>query len=226
MHISILTLFPDMFTGPLSTSIVKRAQEKNFVDISYINIRDFSTDTYKSVDGHPYGGGTGMVMRVDVIARALKSINASKGQRVNEKIILLDAGGKTYTQKKAKELSGIDHLILICGHYEGVDERVRTLVDEEISIGDYVLTGGEIPAMVITDSVVRLVSGVLKPDATIHESFTQSELEYPQYTEPKDFNGLKVPDVLLSGNHAKINAWRKEEALKRTKNLRPDLLKD
>ncbi len=213
-----------MFAGPLTTSIVKRAIEKNLVDISYINIRDFSLDKYKSVDGHPYGGGTGMVMRVDVIERALQHAKL-KVKSEKCKVILLDAGGETYKQSKAKELSSIDHLILICGHYEGVDERVRTLIDEEISIGDYVLTGGEIPAMVITDSVVRLVAGVLKPDATIHESFTEPTLEYPQYTEPQDFNGLKVPDVLISGNHAKIDAWKKEQSEQRTKKIRPDLLK-
>lgn len=227
MRISILTLFPDMFTGPLNTSIVKRAIEKNLVEISYINIRDFSLDAYKSVDGHPYGGGTGMVMRVDVIERALAHAKSQNPRTDDQtKIVLLDAGGTPYTQQKARDLSTIDHLILICGHYEGVDERVRTLVHEEISIGDYVLTGGEIPAMVITDSVVRLVTGVLKPEATIHESFTDPTLEYPQYTEPQDFNGLKVPDILISGNHAKIDAWRKEESRKRTKNIRPDLIKD
>ncbi len=217
MHISILTLFPDMFSGPFGQSIIKRAADKKLITIEYVNIRDFATDKYKTVDGHPYGGGIGMILRVDVVDRALKSIE--KGHT-----ILLDAGGTPYTQKKAKELANVDHLILICGHYEGVDERVRSLIDEELSIGDYVLTGGEIPAMVVVDSVARLISGVLaKPEATIHESFTQASLEYPQYTEPRIYNALAVPPVLLSGNHKKIDEWRKRESLKRTKTQRPDL---
>jgi len=218
MHISILTLFPDMFRGPFDTSIIKRAADKKLITIHYINIRDFAADTYKTVDGHPYGGGVGMILRVDVVDRALKSL--AKGHT-----ILLDAGGTPYTQKKAGELSALDHLILICGHYEGVDHRVRSLVDEEISIGDYVLTGGEIPAMVLTDSVVRLIPGVLgKPEATVHESFSTPVLEYPQYTEPQIYNGLNVPPILLSGNHKKIDDWRKSESLKRTASRRPDLI--
>ncbi|MCX6792341.1 MAG: tRNA (guanosine(37)-N1)-methyltransferase TrmD [Candidatus Gottesmanbacteria bacterium] len=218
MHISILTLFPEMFFGPFDQSIIKRATDKKLITIDYINIRDFAADNYKTVDGHPYGGGVGMILRVDVVDRALQSIQ--KGHT-----ILLDAGGRPYTQKKAKELSALDHLILICGHYEGVDHRIRSLVDEEISIGDYVLTGGEIPAMVLTDSIVRLIPGVLtKPEATVHESFAEEPLlEYPQYTEPQIYNGLAVPPVLLSGNHKKIDDWRKSESLKRTKNRRPDL---
>jgi len=217
MKISVVTLFPEMFHGPFDHSIVKRAIDKKLVSIDYINIRNFATDKYKSVDGHPYGGGVGMILRVDVVDRALKSVK--KGH-----VILLDAGGTPYTQKKAKELSSIDHLILICGHYEGVDERIRQLADEEISIGDYVLTGGEIPAMVLVDSVVRLIPGVLaKPEAIVHESFTAPLLEYPQYTEPQIYKGLKIPPVLLSGNHKKIDAWRKDEALKRTRSRRPDL---
>lgn len=224
MKISILTLFPDMFAGPFTQSIIKRAIQNNFVSVRYINIRDFASDKYKSVDGHPYGGGVGMVLRADVVDRALKSIrNHESG--IMEKTILLDAGGTTYTQKKARELSKIDHLILVCGHYEGVDERIRSLVDEEISIGDYVLTGGEIPAMVIADSVVRLIPGVLsKKDATVSESFTGPLLEYPQYTEPREFNGMNVPDVLLSGNHAAIKDWQQKEAASRTRRKRKDLL--
>ncbi|MCX6793783.1 MAG: tRNA (guanosine(37)-N1)-methyltransferase TrmD, partial [Candidatus Gottesmanbacteria bacterium] len=211
------TLFPDMFSGPFDQSIIKRAVNKKLITISYINIRDFSTDKYKTVDGHPYGGGVGMLLRVDVVDRALKSIK--KGHT-----ILLDAGGTPYKQSKSKELSALDHLILICGHYEGVDERIRSLVDEEISIGDYVLTGGEIPAMVLTDSIVRLIPGVLgKPEATVHESFTGAQLEYPQYTEPQTYKGLKIPPVLLSGNHKLIDNWRKDEATKRTKTRRGDL---
>jgi tRNA (guanine37-N1)-methyltransferase len=217
MHISILTLFPDMFRGPFDQSIIKRAVDKKLLTIDYINIRDFATDNYKTVDGHPYGGGVGMILRVDVVDRALQSIK--KGHR-----ILLDAGGTPYTQKKAKEFSKIDHLILICGHYEGVDHRIRTLIDEEISIGDYILTGGEIPAMALTDSVARLIPGVLtKPEATVHESFSEPLLEYPQYTEPHTYNGRAVPPVLLSGNHERIDDWRRSEAIKRTKTRRPDL---
>ena len=218
MKLSILTLFPDMFAGPFDQSIIKRAIDNKLLEISYINIRDFANDAYKSVDGHPYGGGVGMILRVDVVDRALQSL--PKGHT-----ILLDAGGEKYTQKKVRELSKIDHLILICGHYEGVDHRIRSLVDEEISIGDYVLTGGEIPAMVIIDSVARLIPGVLsKPEATIHESFTEPLLEYPQFTEPQTYKNMSVPPVLISGNHKKIADWRKTEALKRTKAIRPDLL--
>ena len=241
MHISILTLFPDMFDGPFDQSIIKRAVDKKLLTISYIKIRDFATDKYKTVDGHPYGGGVGMLLRVDVVDRALHSVLSSsgltrgtafsgkadsrlRGNDTKTRIILLDAGGTPYTQRKAKELSSIDHLILICGHYEGVDERIRSLVDEEISIGDYVLTGGEIPAMVVVDSVARLIPGVLtKPEATVHESFTEALLEYPQYTEPQTYKGQGVPPVLLSGNHKMIDVWRSDEAIKRTKSRRADL---
>jgi tRNA (guanine37-N1)-methyltransferase len=211
MKISILTLFPDMFAGPFEKSIVKRAVDRNLVSINLINIRDFATDKYKSVDGHPYGGGTGMILRVDVVDRALKSIK--KGYT-----LLLDAGGTPYKQKKARDLAKFDHLILICGHYEGVDARVRTIVDEELSIGDYVLTGGEIPSMVVVDSIVRLLPGVLaKKDATIHESFTDKLIEYPQYTEPRVYNGIPVPPELLTGNHGNVAAWKQKEATARTR---------
>ncbi len=217
MKVSILTLFPDMFRGPFDQSIVHRAVEKRLVTIEYVDIRTFASDKYKTVDDHPYGGGVGMILRVDVVDRALQMV---KGKNVKEKshTILLDAGGTPYTQKKARELSNVDHLILVCGHYEGVDARVRTLVDEEISIGDYVLTGGEIPAMVVVDSVVRLVPGVLaKPEATVNESFNESLLEYPQYTQPREYNGVAVPEELLSGNHAAIAAFRKKAAIVRTR---------
>lgn len=217
MQISILTLFPEMFAGPFDHSIIKHAQEKGLVSITLTNIRDFATDAYKSVDDHPYGGGIGMVMRVDVIDRALTS-QKEKGERKKEKVILLDPRGKLFDQAKARELSKLDHLILICGHYEGLDERVKSLVDESISIGDYVLTGGELPAMVVTDTIVRLLPGVLKEKATSsesfsfgiqHSSFNISFLEYPQYTRPPEYNGMKVPAVLLSGDHKKIAAWKK-----------------
>lgn len=224
MKISILTLFPDMFAGPFSSSIIKRAQEKNTVTLEYINIRDYSRDTYKSVDDHPYGGGTGMILRVDVVDRALQAVSRQTSD-VRQRKILLDPQGTPYTQKIAKSLCTYDHLMLICGHYEGIDERVRSLVDEEISIGDYVVTGGEIPSMIIVDSVVRLLPGVLsKSDATIHESFENSLLEYPQYTRPDVYKGIKVPPILKSGDHAKINIWKKEMAQKRTREKRPDLV--
>lgn len=225
MKISILTLFPDMFRGPFDESIVHRALQTEAVSIELVNIRDFSPDTYRSVDDHPYGGGQGMVMRVDVIDRAIQN---AKCQMLNAKCktVLLDPQGRVYSQSKAQEFSRIDHLILVCGHYEGVDERVRKLVDEEISIGDYVLTGGEIPAMVIVDSVTRLIPGVLKKDrATRDESFGGGApiLEYPQYTRPAVYKKRRVPAVLLSGNHRNIANWRLKQSLRRTKQRRPDL---
>jgi len=226
MNVSILTLFPGMFSGPLDHSIVKRAREKGHLTIRLVNIREFTSDAYKSVDDHPYGGGVGMIMRVDVIDRALERVKAN-GKRGKEKVrvILLDPQGEPYTQAKAQAFSQLDHLILICGHYEGVDERVRRLVDEEISIGDYVLTGGEIPALVIVDSIARLLPGVLtKEEATIQESFSTSSLEYPQYTRPPTYKGMDVPSILLSGNHAAIAKWRREQARVKTQKRRPDLL--
>lgn len=218
MTISIVTLFPGMFAGPFDHSIVKRAREKEAVAIHLVNIRDFATDRYKSVDDHPYGGGVGMVLRVDVVDAAMAH---AKRLTPNGKIktVLLDPRGERFTQKKARTYAALDHLILVCGHYEGVDERVASLVDESVSIGDYILTGGEIPAMVIVDSVVRLLPGVLKEGVTQSESFSLHSpfsilhspvLEYPQYTRPRVYKGMRVPDVLLSGNHKKIEAWRKE----------------
>lgn len=221
MKISILTLFPQMFTGPFDYSIVKRAKEKGLVSIDLVNIRDFATDAYKTVDDHPYGGGQGMIMRVDVLDRALSSIK-TKGKK-----ILLDPSGTRYTQAKAQELSTLNHLILVCGHYEGVDERVRTLVDESVSIGDYVATGGELPAMVVTDSIVRLLPGALQNESSSEEeSFSHSFLEYPQYTRPDVYKRMKVPDILTMGDHQKIESWRQKQARIRTKKLRPDLLTD
>lgn len=224
MIISILTLFPEMFEGPFSSSIIKRAIAKEQITMRYINIRDYSTDAYKSVDHHPYGGGTGMVLRVDVIDAAIAAAKkAVKAKRVH--VVLMDPQGTPYTQKKALSFATFDHLILVCGHYEGVDERVRSLVSEEISIGDYVLTGGEIPAMAIVDSVTRLLSGVLaKDDATVHESFADNLLEYPQYTRPEVYKNETVPSVLLSGNHKVISEWRLNEARKKTIMRRPDLM--
>ncbi len=222
MKISIITLFPEVFDPILSTSILKRAQNKGKVEFELINLREFGEGKHQVVDDKPYGGGAGMVLKADILAKALSSI-------VNRKslIVFMSASGKPYKQSKARKLSKLDHLVIVCGHYEGVDQRfIDKYVDEEISIGDYVLTGGEIPAMIIADSVVRLIPGVLeKPEAVENESFTQNLLEGPQYTRPDDFEGLKVPKVLLSGNHAEIAKWRSKKSLEKTKKVRPDLLK-
>jgi len=244
MQISIITLFPEVFDPILNTSILKRAQQKGQVSFELINLRDFGQGKHKVVDDRPYGGGAGMILRADILAKALKSLNAHT-RSGSSKIILTSASGKPYKQKKAQQLSKLDQLILVCGHYEGVDQRfIEKFVSEEISIGDYVLTGGEIPAMVIVDSVVRLLPGVLeKPEAIDNESFsifhlpafgearlwrpssTFQLLEHPQYTRPENFEGLKVPEVLLSGNHAEIAKWRHNKAIEKTKKVRPDLLK-
>lgn len=238
MKITILTLFPNMFTGPFDQSIVKNAKARKLIEIEYIDIRNFGVGKHKTVDDTEYGGGIGMVMKVDVLhsalqaARCLKNDNESKKgimKKCNEKIALLSATGKTYNQQKAKTLSQLDHLILICGHYEGVDERIKNYIDEEISIGDYILTGGEIPAMIIIDSVCRLIKGVLPEGATEDESFStvghQTLLEYPHYTNPREYDGEKVPEILLSGNHPEIKKWRQKKAEDTTRKLRPNLLK-
>ena len=230
MKISILTLFPEMFQGPFAHSIVKIAQEKGLVEINFVNIRKFGLGKHKVVDDTPYGGGIGMVMRADVLYDALSNtrLNLAEGE---EKIILMSASGHRYTQTQAVNYSKLKHLIIICGHYEGVDERIKTFIDEEISLGDFVVTGGEIPAMLIVDSVSRLISGVLKHGATDDESFSikgedeERYLEYPHYTKPQDFEGMKVPEILLSGDHKKIHAWRIEKAREKTQKVRPDLLK-
>lgn len=219
-----MTLFPDMFEGPFNQSIIHRAIEKKIASIEYIDLRNYAADKYKSVDDHPYGGGHGMILRVDVIDHAIIDIK----RRFHEKAhaILLDPQGITYSQSKAKELSRKNHIILICGHYETFDERVRNLVDEEISIGDYIVTGGEIPAMAVVDSVIRLLPNALsKTQATNDESFSKPVLEYPQYTRPLVYENRKVPAILLSGDHKKIDSWRQTQALARTKKRRPDLLK-
>lgn len=226
MKISILTLFPEMFVGPFSESIIKRAADKNLFSINIVDIRDFGIGKHRVVDDTPYGGGVGMLLRVDVVKKVIDSVYDKKLSENEQKIILLSAAGRKFDQKKAKNFSKLKHLILICGHYEGIDYRIRKFVDLEVSIGDFVLTGGELPAMVITDSVVRLLPGVLKIDATEFESFTDGMLEHPQYTKPPDFDGLKVPPILLSGDHKKISEWREKEATSQTKNIRPDLLKE
>ena len=222
MKFDIITIFPGIFDSYFNESILKRAQKEKLIGIKIHNLRDWTTDKHKTVDDTPYGGGAGMVMKVEPIYKCVADIKKGKKSRV----ILFSAKGKKYTQQDAERLSKYDNLILICGRYEGVDERVAEhIIDEEISIGDYVLTGGEIPAMVLVDSVVRLVPGVIaKPEATIHETFTEPLLEYPQYTEPQTYKGLTVPPVLLSGDHQKIAAWRKSESFTRTKTRRPDLL--
>ena len=219
MKIEILTLFPSMFEGFINESIIKRAIESKKVEINIINIRDYSKDPHKKVDDYGFGGGKGMILKIEPIYDALESIKTQ-----NSKVILMTPQGIKYNQTKAYELSKEKHLIIICGHYEGFDERIRSLVDMEISIGDYVLTGGEIPAMAISDSIIRLIDGVIEKESHMNDSFNNNLLDYPVYTHPVDFKGMKVPDVLLSGHHANIEKWRKEEQIKRTEKRRPDLL--
>lgn len=222
MRFDIITIFPDAVKTFLNESILKRAQENKKVQFFVHNLRDYTLDKHKKVDDKPFGGGPGMVMGPQPIFDAVKKIKGRKAV----KVILMCPTGTKLTQKKARELAKEKNLILICGHYEGVDERVRThLVDECISIGDYVLTGGELPALVLVDSVARLISGVLGREESLHEeSFDQNLLEYPQYTRPANFRGIKVPDMLLSGHHLEIKKWRKEQSLLKTKKHRPDLL--
>lgn len=227
MHCSVITLFPDLFQSAFSQSIIARALKQQLFTISYIQLRDFAHDSYGTVDDHPYGGGHGMILRVDVVDAAIQYAKQSHPD-THSTVILLDSTGESYTQKAAKELSQCSHIILLCGHYEGFDERISQLVDRRITIGDYILTGGEIPAMVLIDSIVRLIPGVLRKNiATQDESFSENPnlLEYPQYTRPEIYNGQKVPDILLSGNHKEIEKWRKNEAVKKTAISRPDLLK-
>ena len=221
MKFDVLTLFPEMFE-PLRESIIKRAEEKNLISINITNIRDFSEDKHGHVDDTPYGGGAGMLMRPDVALRAVNSVKKKKS-----KVIYLTPRGKTLNQEKVKQLASEDHLILLCGHYEGIDQRViDKVVDEEISIGDYVLTGGELPAMILIDSISRYIPGVLAESSTDEESFSEGLLEYPQYTRPEVFEGVKVPEVLLSGHHENIRKWRREKSLEITYKNRPDLLEN
>lgn len=220
MRLDILTLFPEMFE-PLKTSIVKRAVEKQVVEINIIQIRDFSLDPHKKTDDVPYGGGAGMVMTPQPLYDAIMSVKTPKSH-----VIYLSPRGKVFKQKMAYDLCQYEHIILVCGHYEGIDERIIELcIDEEISIGDYVLTGGELPAMVIADSVIRLLDGAISKESLNEESFSNNLLEYPQYTRPQSFKGLCVPEVLLSGHHLNIQNWRKEQSALITKKNRPDLLK-
>ena len=219
MKFDVLTLFPEMFE-PVKQSIIGRATEKKILEINLVNIRDFSKDKHNKVDDTPYGGGAGMLMKPDVVYDAYKSLETD-----NAKVIYLSPQGKRLTQNKVEELAKESHLILLCGHYEGIDQRViDKIAPEEISIGDYVLTGGEIPAMVLIDSVSRYVGGVLKKGSTQDESFSDGILEYPQYTKPEIFEEMRVPEVLLSGHHENINKWRRKEALRNTYNKRRELL--
>jgi tRNA (guanine37-N1)-methyltransferase len=222
MKIDILTLFPNMFQGAFTESILKRAIEDKKVEINLINFRDYTNDPHNKVDDTPYGGGAGMVLMCQPIFDCVNSLRDE-----NSKVILLTPDGIPYKQKIAYDLSSEKHLIIICGHYEGFDERIRSLVDLEISIGDYVLTGGEIPAMVLVDSITRLLPGVINERSHIEDSFNEKYLlDYPSYTKPRVYNGMEVPEVLISGDHKKIDEYRYNESLKRTRERRPDLLKD
>ena len=225
MKFDILTLFPNMFEGVFSESIIKRAIEAGRVEINIIDFRKYTNDAHNKVDDTPYGGGAGMVLMPQPIFDCIDDIKTK-----DSKVVLLTPSGKPFKQKKAYELSNEKHLIIICGHYEGFDERIRSLADYEISIGDYVLTGGEIPAMVLVDSITRLLPGVINEESHREDSFKEDVLngnyllDYPTYTKPRQFRGMKVPDVLLSGNHEEINKWRKEKSIELTKKIRPDLL--
>lgn len=220
MKIDILTLFPKMFEGFLNESIIKRAQEKKIVEINIYDIRNYTKDKHKKVDDYPYGGGGGMVLMCQPVVDAIEILKTE-----DSKVILMCPQGKKYNQTTAYELKSEKHIILVCGHYEGYDERIRNFVDLEISIGDFILTGGEIPAMVVTDSITRLLDGVIAKESYENESFNNNLLDYPTYTKPQNFRGMEVPDVLLSGHHENINKWRALESLKRTEKRRPDLLK-
>ncbi|SEM47372.1 tRNA (Guanine37-N(1)-) methyltransferase [Mesobacillus persicus] len=227
MKIDVLSIFPEMFSGVLGHSILKKAEEKQAVSYQVVNFRDFADNRHQTVDDYPYGGGAGMVLKPQPIFDAVENL-VQKAEGKKPRVVLMCPQGERYTQKKAEELSQEEHLIFICGHYEGYDERIREhLITDEISIGDYVLTGGELGAMVVIDSVVRLLPGVLgSEESHIQDSFSTGLLEHPHYTRPADFRGMKVPDVLVSGNHRLIEEWRKKESLRRTHLRRPDLLEE
>lgn len=223
MRFDILTIFPEIFRSPFDHSILKRGREAGLIEINLVDIRDFASDRHRTTDDYPYGGGSGMVMKPEPIAAALKDLEEKTGRG---NVVLLSPAGKRFDQRIARRLSTERHVVLICGRYEGVDERIRErFVDDEISVGDYILTGGEFAAMIIVDAVSRLIPGVLGcSESAEDESFTADLLEYPQYTRPPEFEGMKVPEVLVSGNHAEIAKWRRREALKKTIKVRPDLL--
>ncbi len=220
MKIDILSLFPEMYNGPFTESILKRAQESGKVEINIHNFRDYSLDPHNNVDDTPYGGGSGMVLTCQPIFDCINSL-----RKEDSLVIMMTPSGKIYNQKIAYELSKKNHLIIICGHYEGFDERIRSICDMEISIGDYVLTGGELPSMVLVDSIVRLLPGVIDEESSLNESFNNDLLDYPVYTKPRVYNGMEVPEILLSGDHAKIAAYRLNEQIRKTKEQRPDLFK-
>lgn len=222
MRIDLLTLFPEFFASPLSQSMLHRAQVQGAVTYTVINLRDFAADRHQVTDDRPFGGGPGMVMKIEPLAAAIREV---KGRDPETRVILMGPGGAAFNQAKARELAGKSHLLLICGHYEGVDDRIHFYIDEELSIGDYILTGGEIPALAVADAVTRLLPGVLGGEgATDEESFQESLLEYPHYTRPRVFEGHEVPQVLLEGDHRRIARWRRQQAMARTVTRRPDLL--
>ncbi len=221
MKITVITIFPDMVKGVLAESMLGRAQDKGLIEVDMIDFREFAVDKHNHVDDTPYGGGSGMVLRVEPIVRAIESVEDYE----HAKKILLTPQGKRHDQENAKRLANEDDLIFICGHYEGFDERIRAFIDEELSLGDFVMTGGEIAATAVIDSIVRLLPGVLGSEESYkNDSFYDGLLDYPQYTKPRMFRGMEVPEVLLSGNHAKIRAWREEKSHEKTRRLRPDLL--
>lgn len=221
MIIDVITLFPNMYDGFLTESIIKRAVTEKKVTVNIHNLRDYSEDKHKRVDDYAFGGGAGMVLMCDPIFKAIENL-----RKDNSLVIMMTPQGQVYKQEIASKLSGKEHLILLCGHYEGFDERIRSIVDMELSVGDYVLTGGEIPSMIIMDSVIRLLDDVINKESHIKDSFTDDLLDYPVYTKPRVYNGMEIPEVLLSGNHKKIAEYRKEESIKKTQKRRPDLLRN
>ena len=226
MLIDIITLFPEMFGGVFGESIIKRAVEKNILEIRFTQLRDFAFDKHRQVDDSPFGGGAGMVLKPEPVYRAVRDVLSKSDENLSSKIIITDPSGGVFTQNKAKELAKLEQIIFICGHYEGFDARIYDLADELISIGDYVLTGGELPAMVIVDAVARMLPNVLgSAESAATDSFFNGMLGYPQYTRPREFEGKVVPEVLLSGNHAEIKKWRETQALNLTRMRRPDLIK-
>ena len=226
MRIDMVTIFPEMFAGPFGDSIIKRAADNGILDIHFTNFRDYAEDKHHHVDDTPFGGGAGMVIKAEPMYKAVRDVLAKTDEFAgSRRILIMDPSGPAFTQEKAKELAGYEQLVFICGHYEGFDARIYKLADEAISIGDFILTGGELPAMVITDAVARMLPGVLgAPDSAPTDSFYNGLLEFPQYTRPREFEGMAVPAVLLSGDHAKIRQWRREKSLLVTRKYRPDLL--